>query len=49
MVVKKMNYLVEKLLSDMDGVTLEMVILIIVGILLILAIIVLSIIKKLKD
>ena len=41
-----MNYLVEKILSDMDGVTLEIVILIIACILLILAIIVLSIIKK---
>ena len=49
MVVKKMNYLVEKFLSDMDGVTLEIVILIIVCILVLLAIIVLSIIKKLKD
>ena len=44
-----MNYLVEKILSNMDGVTLEMVILIIVCILLVLAIIVLSIIKKLSD
>ena len=43
-----MNYLVEKLLTDMDGVTLEMVILIIVCILLILAIFVLSLIKKLN-
>jgi hypothetical protein len=43
-----MNYLVEKLLSDMDSVTLEMVILIIVCILLVLAIVVLSIIKKLN-
>ena len=46
--VTYMNYLVEKLLTDMDGVTLEMVILIIVCILLVLAIIVLSIIKKLN-
>ena len=42
-----MNYLINKLISDMDGVTLEMVILIIVCILLVLAIIVLSIMKKL--
>ncbi len=43
-----MNYLIEKLISDMDNVTLEMVVLIIICILLILAIIVLSIIKKLN-
>lgn len=42
-----MNYFMEQLLSNMDSVTLEMVILIIVCILVILAIIVLSIIKKL--
>ena len=47
--VTNMNYLVEKLLSDMDGVTLEVIIVIIACILIILAIIVLSIIKKLKD
>ena len=43
-----MNYLVEKLLENMDSVTLEIVILIIVCILILLAIIVLSIIKKLN-
>ena len=48
MVVNKMNYLIENILSNMDSVTLEMVILIIVCILLVLAIIVLSIIKKLN-
>ena len=42
-----MNYFMKQLLSNMDSVTLEMVILIIVCILVILAIIVLSIIKKL--
>ena len=42
-----MNYFMEQLLSNMDSITLEMVILIIVCILVILAIIVLSIIKKL--
>ena len=43
-----MNYFISKLLSDIDGVTLEMIILIIVCILLILSIIILSIIKKLN-
>lgn len=43
-----MNYFMSKLLSDIDGVTLEMIILIIVCILLILSIIILSIIKKLN-
>lgn len=41
-----MNYFMEQLFSNMDSITLEMVILIIVCILVILAIIVLSIIKK---
>ncbi len=41
-----MNYLIEKMISDLDNVSLEIVILITICILLILAIIVLSIIKK---
>ena len=47
--VNEMSYLMSKLLSGIDGITLEMIILIIVCILLVLTIIVLSIIKKMKD
>ena len=43
-----MNYFMEQLLSNMDSITLEMVILIIVCILVILAIIVITIIKKIE-